>query len=212
MENNGVPSATSSPVAVTRYLPSEFVDSFFGDGALRLSSFKRFRMHSDEVRGDANEGRINVNITMPNAQSVICATSDAEAYVMSTCEVDNQAMRERCGGDGFRINHLQAFGEAIARRIPGIRGWRHRRCQYQATDVIERTTSEPFQPPPEVAGPDYKQYLHEFVRRHAADALFTKRAIYEYQAEHRFIWFASGVEQEHRDVKCPEAVQFCQRL
>ena len=39
-----------------RYLPSRFVDAFFEDGSLRISSFATFRRHTDEQRLDKKEG------------------------------------------------------------------------------------------------------------------------------------------------------------
>lgn len=41
---------------IFRLLPSQYVDEFFRDGSLRLSSFRRFKQHTDEQRLDAQEG------------------------------------------------------------------------------------------------------------------------------------------------------------
>lgn len=41
---------------VYRYLDKELVNAFFNEGKLRLSSFNKFRKHSDEHRGDKDEG------------------------------------------------------------------------------------------------------------------------------------------------------------
>jgi hypothetical protein len=39
-----------------RFLESKYVDAFFQEGSLRLSSFERFAQHPDEQRKDAGEG------------------------------------------------------------------------------------------------------------------------------------------------------------
>src|SRR4051812_23850100 len=40
-----------------RHLPTTYVDSFFNDGSLRLSSFAQFAKHPDENLRDTGEGR-----------------------------------------------------------------------------------------------------------------------------------------------------------
>lgn len=39
-----------------RYLASDYVEAFFAEGSLRLSSFTRFAKHADEQRRDPDEG------------------------------------------------------------------------------------------------------------------------------------------------------------
>ena len=39
-----------------RHLDAKYVESFFNDGSLRLSSFARFAQHPDEQLRDTNEG------------------------------------------------------------------------------------------------------------------------------------------------------------
>ncbi len=40
-----------------RCLEKQWVEAFFADGTLRLSSFARFAEHEDEQRRDENEGK-----------------------------------------------------------------------------------------------------------------------------------------------------------
>jgi len=42
-----------------RYLEQEYIDAFFRDGSLRLSSFKQFAKHKDEARNDWGEGNLS---------------------------------------------------------------------------------------------------------------------------------------------------------
>ena len=41
---------------VYRFMDKQYVEQFFVDGSLRLSSFRRFSQHSDEERQDCAEG------------------------------------------------------------------------------------------------------------------------------------------------------------
>ncbi|WP_421762835.1 hypothetical protein [Ekhidna sp.] len=51
----GKPLNTKLPI-VYRYMDQEFIDLFFKEGKLRISSFMKFRNYPDEVRGDKSEG------------------------------------------------------------------------------------------------------------------------------------------------------------
>ena len=41
-----------------RFINSEYVEAFFKDGSLRLSSFSQFKKHKDEQRFDKHEGKL----------------------------------------------------------------------------------------------------------------------------------------------------------
>jgi len=56
-----------------RYLPSKWVDAFFHDGSLRLSSFNEFSKHTDEQRADPQEGR-GVRVGVGIAATIVTAT------------------------------------------------------------------------------------------------------------------------------------------
>lgn len=51
-----------------KYLPSQFVDSFYADGSLRLGTLIDFKKMEEEdaERGDANEGKIDFDNMNPN--------------------------------------------------------------------------------------------------------------------------------------------------
>src|ERR1700748_3234077 len=68
--------------SVIRYLKDVYVDAFFERGSLRLSSFRRFRQHMDEQRGDAGEGSITMEIINPESRHGVVAFNGQEAYVL----------------------------------------------------------------------------------------------------------------------------------
>ena len=61
---------------------------------------------------------------------------------------------------------------------------------------------------PEEWATDYEKY----VGRQVIDAFFVKLTEYSHQGEYRFIWFAQGSEKDHLDIKCPDALKYCERL
>jgi hypothetical protein len=199
---------------LTRYLEAKYVDAFFEDGSLRLSSFRKFRKSPDEERGDIFEGRVNMEITIPNAHHAICAISGQEAYVMSTTTVESRKLGASLKSDsGFRILNSLAFADCVSRQIAGFLGGCQGLCIYRDDIVIQKKDSEPMRTPesysnPEERAADYDKY----VSKHIVDAFFLKRAEYSHQGEYRFIWFAQGTEKDHLDVKCPDAIKYCERL
>jgi hypothetical protein len=71
---------------VYRYLEREYVDRFFKEGALRVSSFAQFAEHPDEERQDGKEGWGTVIQTTPGgaAGHTLFAhmSQGANAYVL----------------------------------------------------------------------------------------------------------------------------------
>lgn len=53
--------------AVVRYLEAQYVDEFFTDVKLRLTSFATFRTYEDEQAGEPHEGRTYQEVTGPQS-------------------------------------------------------------------------------------------------------------------------------------------------
>jgi hypothetical protein len=108
-----------------RFLDQEYVDSFFKEGSLRLSSFSRFHKHNDEQRLDKKEGRtMFVHRTNQGGGQAITAraTHGVNAYVLCITMRYDKSLIESFGCNScFRITNSTNFGMAIARHIPGLK-------------------------------------------------------------------------------------------
>jgi hypothetical protein len=197
-----------------RYLQQEHVDTFFEGGSLRLSSFRKFRKNPDEERGDIFEGRVNMEITSPNAHHAICAINGQEAYILSTSVIESEELKVVFGADsGFRILDPLAFADCVSRQIAGFLGGCQGLCIYRDHIMMQKKDSASMRAPESYASPeewagDYEKYIS----KQAVDAFFVKRAKYSRQGEYRFIWFAQGQEKDYLDIKCPDAIKHCERL
>jgi hypothetical protein len=69
---------------VVRELDTEFVDAFFKDGSLRISSFAKFQEHPDEQRRDGKEGQMAVDVKIANGGYVSSRGKYGNAYVLSS--------------------------------------------------------------------------------------------------------------------------------
>lgn len=197
---------------LTRQMKTEYVDAFFQDGTLRLSSFDVFRRHPDELRRDTQEGRIVMEIEAPNGKTSVLGTNGQEAYVMCASTVETALLSDG-SVSAFRILDTLGFANAISGQIQGFLGGTEGLCSYRDNTVLKKRDSRPISPPPEGANPEkWFEEQKRYIGMHSIDAFFVKESRFSHEAEYRFIWFASGARREYLDIKCPAAIQFCERV
>ena len=197
---------------LVRYLEKEYVDQFFTDGTLRLSSFKAFREHKDEQRKDVREGQANVQIETPEGNHAIAGMNGQEAYVLCTSTVESSELEASfLTESGFRILDSVRFAEAISMQIPGFIGGMQGLCVYRDNLLIRKSLEESVKSPEDYDDPEqWAKDYDRFVGLHMRDSLFLKHRSFSHQSEYRFIWFAIGEEQRHLDICCPAAAELCQ--
>ena len=202
-----------SPI-LTRYLETQYVDQFINKGKLRLSSFKAFRSNPDEQKGDISEGRVNMQIGTPNGNHVIVAMNGQKAYVLCAGTVEDKNMKASFKTeDGFRILNTLGFANAISSHIPGFVAGMEGLCCYRKDLLIKKDDNKPISNPDTYSNPEKWAEEHDrYVAEQARETFFVKHIDYAHQGEYRFIWFASGNEEDHIDITCPEGKRFCQRL
>jgi hypothetical protein len=204
---------------IFRFLPSEYVDQFFADGSLRLSSFPRFKQHRDEQRLDATEGKtLFVHRTQQRSGQTIMASAyhGDNAYVLSAAmRCDRSLMTEFQCDSYIRIGDPTRFGQMVARHVPGLLGGAEGPCLYQENKIIEcdlgyidiaqfTDSSSPSQPSKE----RLERFINDQMKHYP---FFLKHNHYSHQIEYRFLWFISGTRQEFLDIKVPEAIPICAR-
>lgn len=126
-----------------RYMSKQFVDEFFRDGSIRISSFDQFRKHKDEQRLDRGEGRIMISHNLPSAnegkgQSITAwVLYDKKAYVLSTSIKFDSELMKAFGADSYiRINDSTNFGMEIAKKISGLASAFEGFCLYQINKIL----------------------------------------------------------------------------
>jgi hypothetical protein len=124
------------------FLDTKFVDQFFDEGSLRLSSFSRFKKHEDEQRLDAKEGEalfVHRTSHMGGQSLSARAQHGSNAYVLCATIRYEKELMEAFGCNSYlRINNPTQFGIAISRHIPGFVGGLEGNCLYQENKIIER--------------------------------------------------------------------------
>lgn len=189
---------------MVRYIQGQYVEDFFKDGTLRLSSFAACRGSRDSERGDWSEGRFEGMIG-----NIATAAFAHPAWVLCVSAVESHEMARKFGANaGIRIISPLKFAEAVARCVDGFQGGCLGPCTYRDGNFDQRAMPTPHfderRPEESIAAID------RAVNRTASDSLFIKGLRYEGQAEWRFIWeFIGPQSDEYLPIRCPEALAHC---
>jgi len=217
-----------------RFMDSKYVDAFFADGSLRISSFSKFHKHADEQRLDKGEGKtMFVHRTNQRGGQTITAWTiqGANAYVLSTSMRHDQDLLHSFNSDSYiRIKDSSAFGMAIARHIPHLVAGFEGACLYQERKIIKRDLGyidlnqfqDPQNPLPVIdqkeipySGlplPSNNPKLTDYILSQLGHySMFLKDKIFAHQSEYRFIWVTANNTEDYLDIKVPEAIQFCEK-
>lgn len=198
-------------------MEKRYVDDFFDEGRLRLSSFANFAKHSDEQRLDTEEGTLWLfHRTYENGGQTLAVNIefDDNAYVLCGSTIPSTPLMRKFGVDSaIIIRDVPEFVKAISTKIPGVIRTVHGVCSYQANraieydlrwiDLADNSTSDPSQ----IKKDGLRKALDGLI---TDDVLFIKHFKYAKQVEYRMMWLVSDPEK-CIDIHVPEAVQFCER-
>jgi hypothetical protein len=205
-----------SPVLFRHIADEQFVDAFFADGSIRLSSFGRFRSHEDEQRLDKAEGDTNFlhRTNQGGGQSIfVTARYGHNAYMLSTSTRTGPELRAKFGQYYIRISDPTQFGIALSKHVPGLLSGFEGGCLYQQTKTIERDLGyiDPKQFE-DNQGKAKEKELWDFINTNMQHwPYFLKHGRFAEESEYRFVWLTRAVASPTLDIKVPEAIQFCER-
>jgi hypothetical protein len=216
-----------------RFMDSKYIDAFFNDGSLRISSFSRFKKHKDEQRMDKDEGKaMFVHITTQGGKQTITVTVEQgiSAYILSTTMRYDKDFLDMFNVDSYiRINNSSGFGEAIAKKIENFNFGYEGACLYQDIKIVHKDLGyidinkfrDPQNPQPPIdqakippegliipPSPLLKEYIFSQIGHYP---IFLKDKKFAHQTEYRFAWETKVLSQEYIDIKVPEAIQFCEK-
>lgn len=125
-----------------RYLERRYVEDFFRDGSLRLSSFAQFTQHDDEQRRDETEG-ITSYAERSNEGELEGVYARVQmginAYVLCTSSYYSESLARLFDRDSrFRINSTTDFAAVVSRHVPGFAKGSEGLCVYEENPGISR--------------------------------------------------------------------------
>ncbi len=203
---------------VFRYLENKYIDQFFEDGTIRLSSFKKFHQHIDEQRGDKSEGNNMVVGNGGEKQFTAMTYSGSDAFVLSTSLMLNEQMYIDFKVDGcFVIEKPFEFMDAIAKKLESFKGVNFGPCLYKPDRIIQRNMPgfdlDSFKSDDDPNNMDMGKMFNSIQEAGRNDTLFAKTNEYSPQHEYRFLWHTEMEPlPDFIDIKVPEAIEFCRKL
>ncbi|MGY4627172.1 hypothetical protein [Bradyrhizobium sp. USDA 4486] len=201
-----------------RFLEAQYVEAFFKDGSLRLSSFSQFAKHPDEQRQDAQEGTgirfgLGKNLTMVTVQG-----RGSDCYVLCGTLNNTAEMRklfpqyDAC----LVIDDITAFANTVSTKIPFVGGLEGIAI-YQDEPTITKSVGltaeallDKYRVPDGNISMDMLRDTMNTVG--GPEEYFIKHSRYSAQCEYKLLWATGQPVSPFIDIKVPEAIQFCRRL
>jgi len=205
-----------------RYMDQRFIDQFFENGILRISSFRKYKTYPDEIRGDKSEGGGSYETKTKEGTQFLLMTNTGESeYMLCSSLIQNEDLKKKFSVNSyFKIIKPLEFSAAISNSIPGCTQSFLGFCNYQDYRIIKKKIHDfsinEFTDEKGsiiIGGPKMSQRTNE-IMENGIELMFLKESKYQTQAEFRFIWSINSQFyriKEHFDIECKEAIQFCEK-
>lgn len=203
--------------AVFRILDDiQWMENFFESGEIMLSCFNKFRKYPDEMQGDINEGEAIVGgfDEKNNKHNYVIYESGMKAFILSTTsEITEKVKKDFNGKCAIKINNPTLFGLEISKKLPFVNSGLEGACNYAPTRIHlyekELKENKIFQNIDFQNNPNRNEIFAEIT---LGMELFLKLDKYKHQKEYRLIWFSKQPVNESIMIKCPEAIEFCEKI
>lgn len=203
---------------VYRYLEKQWIDQFFSEGKIRLSSFKKFRKHVDEQRGDNVEGK-NILIGTGNDKTIYAVVSTGiDAFVLSASLLFSQSLYSDFKVDGcFVIERPLEFMNEISKHIPEYKGLNFGPCIYKPEVLIKRQLPDfnldSLRNEDDPTKNDLNKVLSTSNLIGGHDVLFRKTLKHAHQHEYRILWHSDLKDlPDYIDIIAPNCRQYCREI
>lgn len=203
-------------------MQKKYVDDFFQDGSLRISSFQEFAKHPNEKRRDAQEGLgLRQGFSDNNSGSILyVGRSGIDCYVLcGTLSLTKKVIDNFDDCDcGFVIDDVMEFSAEISRAIPYFNGGLEGGVIYQDDTSIARSLGK--ETPQEIMEKNrtsensisFNAINELMAKTGGAEEVFIKHSDFSEENEYRMIWKSSQPINNFLDIKIPEARKFCRRF
>jgi hypothetical protein len=203
-----------------RHLDSQYVDSFFKDGSLRLSSFAQFAKHPDEQLRDKGEGRGFRFGLGPHATIGVFGGRGMDCYVLCATLHNTEDVRRQFGASDscIAIDDILGFANAVSLKIPYFTSGFEGPVIYQDDTTIKKNIGamKAEELIERYKNPDGTVRMH-MIREVAQmtggiEEYFVKHSQHARECEYRLLWATSENVEPFIDIKVPEAIRFCRHV
>ena len=191
----------------------QYVEDFFENGNIYLSSFKNFKKYEDEMQGDKTEGDNLVGgFNGKDASQYVSYEGGINAYVLCATNAFNEnVIKDFKGVGAIKIKDPVNFGKEIARKLPFVKTGIEGDCIYVDSKVqtLENEQNKVFQNIDFKDPISIKEELSEIT---LGVEMFMKHKKYDHQQEHRLLWFSEVQIENGIVIHCPEAIKYCDKI
>lgn len=202
-----------------RYEDEQWIEDFFNNGNLFISSFKNYKKYEDNQLGDKHEGSSLNVVNGNNDKSIITYTTVGfnEYTFCASTVLDNDLKKTFSRNSVFRIKDPLNFMIEIANSIPRIQSVIFGNCLYVNERIISTAIPSALNIDDLKDDKEPDKTSFEKMMNAAAPALtrhrfFLKHADYQKQSEYRMLWSIDRNVDQGIILHCPEARQFCERI
>jgi hypothetical protein len=213
-----IPFENSIPY-LYRYEDKKWIDDFFENGNIVLSSFRNYQNYKDNQLGDIYEGH-SMNIVNGNNDMMVSAYT--KVGLNEFCFCTSTILDEKLKGvfkrnSVFRITDPLNFMLEIARSLPRLERVLFGNCVYVNQKIISSNITKPIemndlkddQEPDKINADKLMSAVSPSFNRHQ---FFLKNIEYQTQSEYRILWTIDKIINEGIIIYCPEARRFCDRI
>jgi hypothetical protein len=203
-----------------RHMEAKYVDSFFNDGSLRLSSFEQFAKHPDEKLRDTGEGK-GVRYGLGSQATIaLVGGRGMDCYVLCATLHNTEGVRRQFGHSDacIAIDDILGFANAISLKIPFFTHGFEGPVIYQDETTIKRNIGavkaeeliERYKNPDGTVRMDMIQELAQMTG--GIEEYFVKYSRHAQECEYRLLWATGGNVEPFIEIKVPGAIRFCRHV
>lgn len=190
-----------------------WLNNFFETGEIMLSCFNNFKKNPDEMQGDNREGKAMIGgYDEKNKKSNhLIYEAGLNAYIMfSTNELTDNVKNDFNAKCAIQINHPTLFALEISKKLPFVNSGLEGNCNYASSrSLYFKNKIDKFNEMEFSNNHNSHQIINEL---NMGMELFLKLDKYKHQQEYRFIWFSQETINNSIIIKCPEAIQYCEKI
>jgi len=204
---------------VLRGMERKYVESFFENGEIKLSSYSKFRQHPNEKLKDGMEGiHFIVGYHRPSNSHISgIHESGWQSYILCGTTHNTKEKLNNFGYDAaIQIFDTTNFGIEIGKQISGLKKGVEGFCIYN-DGPIEILLPDNV-PPHELMMAAEKNYdgssddlspITNGMETPQNTVYFKKRPQFQHEMEYRWIWETENRDESDIIVKCPSARTYC---
>lgn len=201
-----------------RYEDEKYIDDFFENGNLLLSSFTKYKSYKDNELGDKHEGHAMTFVKGENKKDLgfySMAGRNDLCFCTSTI-LENDLKKAFKRNSVFRIVDPLNFILEIDKSLTRVHQVLFGNCIYVDKRILMRRVDkvdiENFK---DDNDPD-KISLHKILNatkvHSGPDQYFLKLIEHQHQNEYRIIWLSDRKVEDGIILKCKEAIKYCERI